>query len=119
MKIRGSSAAEHLHCEEEAVVRLQPPGTCPHCGQRVLIRLGAQLSPRQADLFDLIERASSRGGEHVEVLGWAWAGAERSKLRQRYLIKATIYGINERLASTDYRIVGNGRRPVTYRLRRS
>lgn len=120
--IRGSSVVEQRARNTLVGGSIPSPGTCPHCGQRMLTRLGVQLSPRQADLFDLIYRSSGGGGSPgwggvgMEVLGWTWAGAEKSKLNQAYLIKATIYGINERLASTDYRIVGDGHRPVAYRL---
>ncbi len=114
--IRGSSVVEQHPCKVQRGGSIPSPGTCPHCGQRMLTRLGVQLSPRQADLFDLIENATPRGGEPIDVLGWVWAGTERTVLQRAYLIKATIYGINERLAGTDYRIVGDGHRPVTYKL---
>ena len=34
--------------------------TCPHCGQRMTLRHGVRLSPREADLFDLIDNDQDR-----------------------------------------------------------
>lgn len=89
---------------------------CPHCNQRMLMRHGVQLSPREADLFDLIA-ARKNDGIHMDVLAWTWAGASKSAAAQRNLVKTTIYHINERLAATDVLIKGEGRHPVIYRVR--
>ncbi len=113
--IRSSSAAEQRPCKAQGVGSNPTSGTCPHRGQRMLTRFGVPLSPRQADLFGFVEALTPYGGASMEELRGCWAG-ERPRLRQAYLIKATISGTNERLAETDYRIVGDGHRPVTYRL---
>ncbi len=89
---------------------------CPHCGQRMLMRFGVQLSPRETDLFDLIDQSVGRGGIGIDVLGWAWAGTERTARARADLVKTTIYHINDKLASTDYRIKGAGKFPVVYRV---
>ncbi len=92
---------------------------CPHCGQRVLTRYGVLLSPREADLFDLIEAAGTRGID-IDVLGWTWAGAHKHVVTQRALIKTTISHINGKLdlGSSIYRIRGEGKHPVVYFLSR-
>ena len=90
--------------------------TCPHCGQRMLARHGVQLSPREADLFDLVEGATrGRGGIDINVLGWTWAG-DKPTPNQRNLVKTTICHINDKLAGTSVWIVGRGKHPVIYRV---
>ena len=44
---------------------------CPHCHQRMLMRHGARLSPRLADLFDMIEHSGERG-VLAETLAWVF-----------------------------------------------
>lgn len=76
---------------------------CPHCGQRMLTRAGVALSPRQADVFDMIQRRGA-AGIHIDVLtGVFWPG--KGKAAQRNVAKVFINQINARLASTWIRII--------------
>ena len=71
---------------------------CPHCGQRVLLRLGADLSPRQADVFDVIERQTKRGGIRSDVLAGMFKGGDGC-------LKVHISNINKKLAPNGWQIV--------------
>jgi hypothetical protein len=81
---------------------------CPLCGQRMLIRHGVALSPRQADIFDLIENSGERGVLN-SVLAWVFY-SDKSERAARQLLAVTIHQINAVLASTDAMIksAGNG-----------
>ena len=35
--------------------------TCPHCGQRMLMRHGVRLTPQLAGMFDIISDSKDRG----------------------------------------------------------
>jgi hypothetical protein len=48
--------------------RWQSNAVCPCCGQKVYLRRGAILSPRRADVFDMIDQQSKRGGIRSDVL---------------------------------------------------
>lgn len=70
---------------------------CPHCGQRVLLRLGVHLSPRRADVFDAIARQSKYGGIRADALA-----AMFGKLT---LVRVHINHINKLLAPNGWQIV--------------
>ena len=48
--------------------------SCPRCGQRVVLRLGALLSPRRADVFDAIKQQNKYGGIRSDVLAGMFKG---------------------------------------------
>jgi DNA-binding SARP family transcriptional activator len=75
---------------------------CPHCGQPLLIRYGVKLTPKKAELMDLIERraAGVAIGTLAETL---YPGAPANRAYER--VKTTVCQINDLLAATDYRIV--------------
>jgi hypothetical protein len=79
---------------------------CPHCGQRMLIRHGAQLSPKLAEIFDAIAGAGARGisFEPLRALIYPETPNERGSNR----LKAQIWHLNEALAGTDV-YVAHGR----------
>jgi hypothetical protein len=77
---------------------------CPTCGQPLVTRYGVRLQAKQADIFDLIEHAKGRGGVALACLADAiYPGVDATRARQR--IKVQVGKINDRLVSTDYRIV--------------
>lgn len=67
---------------------------CPHCGQRMLVRHGVQLSPKLADIFDAIERCG-KFGISKEELGVMFYGALKSREAAKTLA-VNIHYINER-----------------------
>lgn len=75
---------------------------CPHCGQRVLMRVGVMLSPRLAEIFDVVERSGNRGITR-EVLGWMFYGNKTKRDGQR-CVAVSINHIDDKLCSTDYQI---------------
>jgi hypothetical protein len=90
--------------------------TCPQCGQRLLMRHGVRLSPRLADIFDVIERRGEFG-VYPETLLWLFY-AGQSQRRAANTLKANIWKLNEALAETavsvrrvdhfgPYRVVGS------------
>src|SRR5262249_7172962 len=79
---------------------------CPHCGQRLLMRYGVGLSPRQADIFDMIERAIAGGGIEMDVLADLMTpGMATNKPRNQ--IRVHVHQINNKLEEPDYRIIGD------------
>ena len=75
---------------------------CPHCGQPLLIRYGVKLTPKKAELLDLVERraAGVAIGALAETL---YAGVSTKRAHDR--IKTQVCQINDLLAATDYRII--------------
>jgi hypothetical protein len=68
------------------------------------VRHGVKLPPKQAAIFDMIDKARARGGVGIASLAGAfYPGVETARARQR--IKVHICQINDRLASTDHGIV--------------
>jgi hypothetical protein len=90
------------------------PVFCPTCGQRMLLRFGARLSPHLADIFDMIERAGDRGVRIEAIVGALYAGKPTAAARQA--VKTNIVHINERLEETDRRIRMVPPRVGAYRL---
>jgi hypothetical protein len=81
---------------------------CPACGQRVLIRHGVKLSPKLCDIFDVIDRATKRGGIDAESLAWIlYPTVSRSDAKR--CIAVSVNHINDKLVETDYRIQMDGR----------
>jgi DNA-binding CsgD family transcriptional regulator len=84
--------------------------TCPYCHQPIRgVRLGIYMSPRRAEIFDII-KAAGEGGVSTAVL------AERLAL-SRYTVRSHIEQINGLLAETDWRISnfpGGGSRDNAY-----
>ncbi len=76
---------------------------CPRCKQRVLVRLGVHLSPRQADIFDIVWNSDTRGTTE-EVLASIFY-PEKSQKHAQNVIKVTINQINAKLVETDYRVI--------------
>ena len=75
---------------------------CPCCGQRLLVRHGVRLSPKLADLFDLIERSGGRG-VHMDVLVNVFH-PDRSMQNARQCLAVNITHLNERLVETDLQV---------------
>ena len=71
---------------------------CPHCGQRVLLRLGAMLSRRETDVFDAVKGQSKYGGIRSDVLAGMFRGGEGC-------LKVHICNINKKLRPHGWAIV--------------
>jgi hypothetical protein len=69
---------------------------CPRCGQRVLRRLGVMLSPRQADVFDMIQRQGKYGGIRIDTLADVFG---------KSVVKVHVCAINKLLATNGWQIV--------------
>ena len=76
--------------------------SCPHCGQRMLIRHGVQLPPKLADIFDLIEHSGDRG-VLGEVLAWVFY-PDKPKRDAQKLIAVHVHRLNDLLCSTDFQV---------------
>jgi hypothetical protein len=105
---------------------LSPPEThsrtsfaiCPCCGQRLLVRHGVALSPRLADLFDLIERSGQRG-IFSEVLADIFYPGKSRQAAQR-CVNQNIFHLNTRLSETDLEVrSGKGSREPYRVIRRA
>ena len=81
-----------------------PPNSkeCPHCGQRMLIRHGVRLSPRLADIFDIIEHSGERGVTEEVLASIFYSG--RSAREAYNCVRVNVSHINNHLLSTDYRV---------------
>lgn len=79
---------------------------CPHCGQRMLVRHGVRLSPRLADLFDMIEHSGKRG-ILGEVLAWVFYPGKNAHAARRCVI-TNINHLNSFLEETDVRVISGG-----------
>jgi hypothetical protein len=68
----------------------------------MLMRHGVRLSPRLADLFDVIDHAGDRGVQCEVLADVFWPG----KSRQRALdcVRVNIFHLNDKLSETDYEI---------------
>jgi DNA-binding response OmpR family regulator len=94
---------------------------CPHCGARMLVRHGVRLSPKRADLFDMIERISKTGSgitqQALAEIFYPRADEQRGKAN----VRVTISQLNDLFESTDviirsrygngYRIENRGQHP--------
>ena len=77
---------------------------CPACGQPLLVRHGIKLQRKKADLFDLIEKHTTRGGIDLDRLAWlTYPDDPRSIACQR--IRVHINQLNDLLEATDCRVV--------------
>ena len=77
---------------------------CPHCGQKMLIRHGIKLSPKLADMFDMIARRAM----DAETMAWVFYPGKSMREAKR-CIYVSINHINGHFASTDIRIASDTR----------
>jgi DNA-binding CsgD family transcriptional regulator len=71
--------------------------TCPHCHQPIRgLRLGVYMSPRRAEIFDLIRSAGEAGISCASV-------AERLGITHN-TVRSHVMQINDMLEETGYRI---------------
>jgi hypothetical protein len=89
-------------------------GVCPCCGQRMLIRHGVKLSPKKADMFDVIARVTEADSRiTVETLaGIFYPGIAAGDAKAA--VRVTINQINDLLEETEITI--GSKRPDGYRL---
>jgi hypothetical protein len=76
--------------------------TCPHCGQRMLRRHGADLPLQAALIFDMIENSKTRGVS-AEALAWIFFPG-KSATAGRRLVYVHVFRINEFLKSAPVRV---------------
>lgn len=60
---------------------------CSHCGQKILLRHGVQLSPRRAEIFDVINHHNKRGGIRSDVLANQFGGSNCVKVHVNHINK--------------------------------
>lgn len=84
------------------MLRRREQSVCPCCGQRVLIRLGVRLSPRLADIFDMIERSGLSGVASEVLIGVFYP--DRPCEAARACLKSNISHLNVMLAETDFEV---------------
>jgi hypothetical protein len=83
---------------------------CPHCQQPMPeMRLDVRFPPLKAAIFDLIKRAGGHGMTQQELQGTFEIGT-------LYTVRAHIWGINELIEDTGWRIRGGTRHAPGYRL---
>ena len=87
---------------------------CRHCGQLILMRCGVRLSPRLADIFDMIERAGDHGVTVERLVVAFYAGKPEAAARDA--IKSNIWQLNDRLVETTTRVAMQPPRYGAYRL---
>ena len=80
----------------------------------MLMRRGVLLSPRQADLFDFIERSGEYGVPSEVLAGVFYSG--KSTRDAQACIRTTVNHINDRLEETDIELRASRHEP--YRLRK-
>lgn len=89
---------------------------CPTCGQRVLVRHGVKFSPKQADIFDMIEHSGDRGVPPALLRDVFFPSQSH---RDAYNgLKTFIWQINELLYSTDLSVKMRDRPHGSYRVER-
>lgn len=77
---------------------------CAHCGQAMLVRFGIKLTPKKAEILDMITSVTKgRGGIEAESLGWVFYPGEAKRIATQR-VKAHVCQINDLLVSTHYRI---------------
>ena len=83
---------------------------CPHCQQPLPeMRLGVRFPPLKAAIFDLIKRAGDHGMTQQEIQGTFEIGTLDG-------VRAHIWGINELIEDTGWRIRGGTKHAPGYRL---
>jgi hypothetical protein len=87
---------------------------CPQCGQRMLTRVGMQLSPRQADIFDLITNSGDRGLEQEVLADVLSPGKPRYGAMR--LVAVHVNNINPILEETNFAVRKHGGKFGRYRL---
>ncbi len=89
-------------------------GTCPCCGQRLLTRHGVVLSPRLADLFDMIGNSGDRGVMPEILAGVFYPG--KPSTAGRRCVAVNIHFLNSRLLETDLQVRAGSGTQGPYRL---
>ena len=85
------------------------PAFVRHCGQRMLMRHGVRLSPRCADLLDMIEHSGTRGVPEEILVSVFYP--DKSTRDAKNCVKVNVSHINNYLQSTDVRVVKNRDEP--------
>jgi len=71
----------------------------------MLVKFGVKFTPQQAGILDMIESVTKgRGGIDGAALGWVFYPGVAKRL-QTARIKVHVCQINDKLVSTDWRIV--------------
>jgi hypothetical protein len=96
------------------MLKRRQQSVCPCCGQRVLIRHGVRLSPRLADLFDMIERSGANGVASDVLIGVFYP--DRALAAARACLKSNISHLNAVLAETEFEVRAGRYQP--YRVKR-
>ncbi len=86
---------------------------CPHCGQRMLLRHGVKLSPKQADIFDHIEHSGTRGVP-PDVLAWVFY-PNSTKRNAQLALQVHVNQLNDRMGEAGLQIC-NEERFAPYRV---
>jgi len=89
---------------------------CPMCGQRMLIRHGVRLSPKLADLFDMIERCGKHGVQS-EVLASVFYPGKCTAVAQN-CIRQNVHHLNALLAETEIEVRASRHEPYRVLKRR-
>jgi hypothetical protein len=95
-----------------------PYPVCSHCGQRLLLRHGVQLSPLLADIFDMVERSDTRGITCEVLCGVFYPGRPRAAAKR--CMRVNIDHLNIKLAETEIevRAARSSRQEEPYRVQR-
>jgi len=73
------------------------------------MRLGVRFPPLKAAIFDLIKRTGNHGMTQQEIQG-------SFELGSLYTVRAHVWGINELIEDTGYRIRGGTKNAPGYKL---
>lgn len=77
---------------------------CPHCGQRMMMRFGVRLTPKKADIFDMLLSRSRAGGYlECDTLGWTFFPGQ-SKKRAGQTVRSHMSQLRDLFVSTDIKI---------------
>jgi len=71
------------------------------------LRLGAQLTPLKARIFDLVKRSGIDGIEHRELFNMAFSNTP-PKRRTQKTVKSHVWQINDAISDSGFRICGHG-----------
>lgn len=75
---------------------------CPHCGQRMLLRHGVRLAPKQADIWDMIEHSGQLGVSDEVLVDVFFSN---KPLRDAHnLLKVYVCHINDRMIEAGVKI---------------
>jgi hypothetical protein len=76
--------------------------TCPHCGQRILMRHGVRLTPLLAEIFAVIENSGQCGVTSEALTARLYPGLPDAQARAR--VKANVWLLNNRFVETNIRV---------------